>query len=170
MGTKNFEVLHTIILLLMQIIVNHYFNLGPYIIFAFLPLVLILLPIRLGNISTMVVAFLIGLLIDLIGNSILGLNAAALTATSGARAILNYVFITNDEAPKKSLSNIDILGSRNYYISIIIYYLVFLVTYNFLQTMNMGGILYNLSRIIISSGINILFAVLALIPLQFKRK
>lgn len=79
-----------ILLLVAQGIIDNYFNITTYLSIALLPFIILMLPYQSKTIWTILIAFILGIVTDMLGNGILGINSAALTAAAVCRKeILN---------------------------------------------------------------------------------
>ena len=77
----------------LQILVCNYLNLGYLLTLSFLPVIVLLIPIRFSTISSMLIAFASGLLVDLLGDGVLGLNILALVPVALVRkGLLRFIF------------------------------------------------------------------------------
>lgn len=82
-----------IILLVAQLLLSTYANFTPYVMVTLLPVMVLCMPIRVGTILAMVIAFATGLSVDLLSEGLLGLNALALVPVAYARnSIIRLIF------------------------------------------------------------------------------
>ena len=68
------------IIIFCQILLSEYVNIWPILYIAIFPLFIILLPANLNRTLYMIIAFLLGLCVDITADGVIGLNAAALVA------------------------------------------------------------------------------------------
>lgn len=77
----------------LQILVCNYLNLSYLLSLSILPVIVLLIPVRYSTISSMLIAFVTGLLVDLLGDGVLGLNILALVPVALAReGLLRFIF------------------------------------------------------------------------------
>lgn len=88
------------IVIVCQILVSEYVNIWAVLYIAVFPQFIILLPPTMNRSAYMLVAFILGLSIDLFADGVLGLNAAALTAMAYFRPSILKLTI-----PKASFEN-----------------------------------------------------------------
>ena len=82
-----------IILLVAQLLLSTYANFTPYVMVTLLPVMVLCMPIRVGTVLAMVIAFATGLSVDLLSEGLLGLNALALVPVAFARnSIIRLIF------------------------------------------------------------------------------
>lgn len=92
MKKPSFHILF-IILLILQVLLMQFFTFSRFVMINFLPVMILCIPIDKGNIFAMIVAFVTGLVVDFIGDGMLGLTSLALVPTALSRLfILRIVF------------------------------------------------------------------------------
>jgi hypothetical protein len=84
-----------VLLLIAQLVLTHYFRVSPYLTLCILPVMVLCIPIRLNTVWVMLIAFATGLVADLLGEGVLGLNALALVPVGFLRNwIIQLIFGT----------------------------------------------------------------------------
>lgn len=79
--------------LALQILICNYLNLGYLLTLYILPVLVLLIPIKYSTISTLLIAFVSGLLVDMLGDGVIGLNAFAIVPVALARkGLLRFIF------------------------------------------------------------------------------
>jgi rod shape-determining protein MreD len=73
------------ILVVAQMLLSNYFHLTQYILLSILPVMVLCIPLNVSTSASMVIAFVTGLLVDLLSEGLLGLNALALVPVAFAR-------------------------------------------------------------------------------------
>lgn len=82
-----------LLLLLAQLLLSNYFNISTYLMVTILPVMVLCIPIRVGPGLAMAIAFVTGLVVDLLSEGLLGLNAFALVPVAGLRnSIIRLMF------------------------------------------------------------------------------
>lgn len=82
-----------LLLLLAQLLLSNYFNISLYLTVTILPVMVLCIPIRVRPALAMVIAFVTGLIVDLLSEGLLGLNALALVPVAGLRnSIIRLMF------------------------------------------------------------------------------
>lgn len=71
-------ILFYVILTVVQIVFNNFFGLSRYVLISVLPVLVLMLPARLGRIVAMLVAFATGLAVDFFSTGMLGITSLAL--------------------------------------------------------------------------------------------
>ncbi len=83
-----------LLLIICQILLSGYVNIWPVLYIAIFPQFLVLLPSSLNRSLYLVVAFILGLTIDIFADGVPGLNAAALVAMAYARPLVLKFVLT----------------------------------------------------------------------------
>ena len=82
-----------VLLAIAQMLICNYFHLSPYVMLSILPVLFLCIPIRIGTVGAMCIAFLTGFSVDLLSEGILGLNTHALVPVAFVRnGIIRLVF------------------------------------------------------------------------------
>ena len=71
-----------LLLTAVQVVLNHLMGLSQYILVSLLPAMVLMLPLRMGNIPAMIVAFATGFAVDFFSTGMLGLTSLALVPAS----------------------------------------------------------------------------------------
>lgn len=143
-----------VLLLFLQLLISEYVNIWPMLYIAVFPLFLIHLPYNANNYFSLLLAFILGLLIDITSDGVLGLNAAACVAVAFFRQPLLHLILN-----KASFNNItDIneksFGSSKFILLTIILYTIFFFFYIGLDSIGYFSFLYTLIRLFINVFIN----------------
>lgn len=84
-----------VLLVIAQILLTHFLRMSPYLTLCILPVLVLCIPIRVGTVGVMLIAFVTGLTADLVGEGVLGLNTLALVPVGFLRnQIIQLVFGT----------------------------------------------------------------------------
>ena len=83
------------LLIIAQMLLTHFLRVSPYLTLCILPVMVLCIPIRVNTIGAMLIAFVTGLIVDLVGEGVLGLNTLALVPVGFFRnQIIQLVFGT----------------------------------------------------------------------------
>lgn len=143
-----------VVLTLLQVVCNKIilFNVATPIIFIY---VLFRLPINLAKVWIFLIAFLMGLTVDIFGNTP-GMNALACTLVSALRLPVLNLYVSREDEMNSPLPSIDSLGIGNYlkYMStLVILYCIFLF---FIQAFTLKDALLTVERMGFSSLLSII--------------
>ncbi len=158
------------IIIFCQILLSEYVNIWPILYIAIFPLFIILLPANLNRTLYMIIAFLLGLCVDITADGVIGLNAAALVAMAYFR----------DFALKLTLSKGNLESTENLPISTrtveipklitinLIMLAIFFTVYVLLDSAASFGPLYTILKIILCTAVNCILNLLCNIVLLEK--
>ena len=118
-----------ILLILAQGALDNYVNLSIYLNVALFVFPLLMMPIRTATVVAMSVAFIVGMVVDILGNGIPGLTAAALTAAALPRKTILGFIVPKDLSSKDGKGTIEDLGIRQFAIYSAVMCLIFLLAY-----------------------------------------
>lgn len=122
----------SILLILAQGALDNYVNLSIYLNITLFVFPLLMLPVRTGTVPAMLAAFIIGLVVDILGNGIPGLTAAALTAAALLRKTILGFIVPKDS--KEDKSTVEDLGLGRFAVYSALMCLIFLSVYVFLYS------------------------------------
>lgn len=93
--SQHFGTLYTL-LVIGQIVLCNYSQLGPYVMLSMLPAMVLCIPPGISTIAGMFIAFFSGLSVDWLSEGILGLNAAAIVPVALMRKGIIRLFLGED--------------------------------------------------------------------------
>lgn len=92
---QNFGILYTL-LVIAQVVLSNYSELGPYVMLSILPAMVLCIPPAVSTAAAMFIAFASGLSVDWLSEGLLGLNAAALVPVALMRKGIIKIFLGED--------------------------------------------------------------------------
>lgn len=143
------------VLLLIQIVLSGYVNVGPYIYLCCLPLVVLYLPLYQEVSLSMLIAFGCGLAVDILCDGIMGLNAAAAVALAAVRKPLFAAFFTKDNLSRANIPTIRESGALRHINFILCSLLIFFIVYICLDSVGMESLQTTLLRLLLSTAANL---------------
>lgn len=84
------------LLIIGQVILCNYTQLGPYIMLSMLPTMILCLPTKVSTIGTMLIAMASGFMVDWLADGLLGLNTAAILPVAFVRKEIIRIFLGED--------------------------------------------------------------------------
>lgn len=86
-------ILLCVVLIIAQVFLVNYFSLSRYVVISLLPAIILMLPLKMGSIVSMLLAFGIGFVVDFFSNGMLGMTSVALVPVALTRfAVYGMVF------------------------------------------------------------------------------
>ena len=93
--SQHFGLLYCL-MLLAQVILSNFCQLGPYVMLSILPAMILCMPMSTGTIRCMLAAFASGLCVDWLSEGLVGINAAALVPVALLRKPIIRIFLGED--------------------------------------------------------------------------
>lgn len=146
-------------LLLLQILVMDNMQLSYYIHPYVYPLIILALPFRISTSTLMVIAFFLGLIVDISSNS-MGLHAASLTLLAFLRPVVVEIITPRSSVDASPKPNIRTFGLQWYLFYAGILILLHHLLYFFLETFSFHELLHTLGKVLLSSVFSLFFVVI----------
>lgn len=165
----NYIVLY-ILLLILQLVICNYLYISPLLVLTLLPVAVFCLPAELPTVWAMLIAFVSGLLVDLLGDGLIGLNALAAVPVALVRRPLLASIFGNDVVERGESISIyknglfRIAGALGIVISL------FLLVYLFADNAGTRSFWFNLLRFAVSFPSSLLAGLLCFNALNPKEK
>ncbi len=145
------HIILALLLILAQAAIDNYVNMTVYLDIALCLYIVLTLPPRWGAIPSMIVGFAVGIIVDVLGNGIIGMSAAAMTAVALCR---KTVFRIAAPREKEKRQDIGTMGLRNFILYTLPLTLVYLLVYILLDSSGFRPAGQNLIRTGISLAAN----------------
>ena len=149
-----------ICLLICQISLCNFANLGPYIMLTILPAMIMCIPLSIGTAGCMFIAFASGLSVDWLSEGLIGINAASLIPVALARTTLIRVILGEDMINRMDSFSIRKNGLGKILTLMIAAGIIFLAIYVTLDGAGTRPFWFNVSRFWLSLAANALLAIL----------
>lgn len=162
-------ILISLIIFIVQALTSNYLNISVYVHICLLPAIILSLPYRYKTIRIMVIAFLIGLGLDLMTDGILGLNAAALTAMAFTRNFFLSRLVNEKNVDINDVPRIKVMGFGPFSAYVFLSCLVLFLIYIPLETMSFDHFIFKLIRIVSGVVSNTLLIIILSAAIKFRR-
>lgn len=130
--SQNFGLMY-FLLIICQIIMSNFTNLGPYIMLSMIPAMILCMPTHTNTSVCMLIAFASGLSVDWLSEGFLGLNAAAATLVALTRKGIIRFFLGEDIITRNDSFSIRKNGLTKVSSALIVATAIFLAAYIFLD-------------------------------------
>lgn len=161
MKGQNFGLLY-FLLLLGQVIMCNFSNLGPYVMLTLLPAMIMCVPLTISTAGCMLLAFVSGLSVDWLAEGLTGINAAALLPVALMRKPLIRFFLGEDLITRSDSFSIRKNGAGKISMMAMISTLIFLVIYISLDGAGTRPLWFNITRCGISLLCNSILALIVI--------
>lgn len=146
--------LYTAIVVLIQLFLCNFVNLGTYISISLLPGLILCLPLRMKKWQMMIYAFVISLVIDAFGIAVYGLTACSLLPVAFFYPNIAMFFFGMDCLDKGETISFGKYSSVQILSMIFVTYLLFFAIYFLFEPFESNSFLFILFKIIINSLIS----------------
>lgn len=148
---QHFGVLY-FLLVIAQAVLSNFCQLGPYVMLSMLPAMVLCIPLNVGTIRCMFIAFASGLCIDWLSEGVVGLNAAAILPVALLRKPIIRLFLGEDLIIRKDSFSFRKNGELKISAAIIASLLIYVVTYVLLDGAGARPAWFILARIFASTA------------------
>lgn len=105
------NIILAVMLVLAQGALDNYVNTSVFLDFALCMFIILTLPFKWGTVPVMLTGFVIGIIVDILGNGIPGMSAAAMTAAGLCRKGIINLTVPREKEKRQSIEN---LGTRRF--------------------------------------------------------
>lgn len=159
MKGQNFGLLY-FLLVLAQIILCNFTNLGPYVMLTLLPAMIICVPLTVSTPLCMLLAFMTGLSVDWLSEGLAGINASCLVPVALMRKPLIRFFLGEDLITRNDGFSIRKNGAGKISMLLSLSIVIFLGLYIILDGAGTRPMWFNLTRFGISFVCNYILALI----------
>ena len=150
-----------VILTVAQMLITNYLHLSYYITLSILPTLILFLPIRIGTVGAMVIAFITGFAVDFFAEGLIGINMLSLVPVAFIRrSLLSLVFggeiFARQEDPSAGKNGIGAV-----LLAILLAEALFLAVYILADGAGMHPVWFNLIRFVCSLGVGTVLSMFA---------
>lgn len=156
---QNFKILY-FLLVICQVVLCNYANLGPYLMLSILPAMVMCIPLSVSTIGCMLIAFASGLAVDWLSEGLIGINAASLIPVAFARKTFIRVFLGEDIINRKDSFSIRKNGFGKISIVMVAAGIIFFAIYITLDGAGTRPFWFSATRFLISLLVNTALAML----------
>lgn len=154
------KILFALLVIVVQCVLDNYVDLSIYVRIALVPYLILILPYRYRTISTMILAFLIGLSVDIFTTGVLGMNAGALVAVAFIRQKMLHAIMDERNMERHDSPDLKVMGVGKGLFYIGVPYLLFFIVYTLLDNFSLRPVAITIPKIligtVISGGISLL--------------
>lgn len=148
------RLIYILFIIIVQCILDNYIDLGLHLHLMVLPHLILILPYRYKTITAMVIAFAIGITVDIFTTGVLGTNAGALVCTAFIRQKLLYSFLDERNMDNYDSPSYMILGPNKGILYVFCSYFAFCSAYVVLENMGIQPVTFNLLKIVTGTFAN----------------
>ena len=94
------NILFFVLVFLLQLVISDYIHLGPWLFVTLMPFLIVAIPLQRSPHWVMLAAFIMGLLLDILSDGVVGLNAFAAVLAAAPRKFLYRLLVNADRQDK----------------------------------------------------------------------
>ena len=143
------------VVILLQVILDNYVNLGPMIYVCLIPLLIVYLPLDQKPYISLIIAFGLGLLIDILADGVLGLNAGAATLVALVYRPIFYPVFQKNNYSKKYIPPISESGIWHHVLYMTIILAIYFAFYIAFDGLAVSTLLSSLLRYFLNIAVNL---------------
>ncbi|MDT3366005.1 MAG: hypothetical protein LIQ26_01815 [Bacteroidota bacterium] len=139
-----------LVFLIAQIVLCNFFGMSRYLMISVLPVLVLMLPLGMGNIVTMLIAFAIGFAVDFFSNGMLGITSLALVPVALVRRFVISIVFGNEKSARGEEITVERLGIPKIGLASLILCSLFFIIYVWVDSAGTAGFWAALFRIVLS--------------------
>jgi hypothetical protein len=158
---QNFGILY-ILLVICQVIMSTYTQLGPYIMLSMLPAMVLCIPTGVKTSVCMLIAFASGLAVDWLSEGYIGLNVAALLPVALLRRGIIRIFLGEDIINRNDTFSIRKNGIGKVSLALLVSVSIFLALHIYLDGAGTRPLWFSMTRFGVSLACNWILGLLVI--------
>ena len=123
------DIFYFVLLFLLQLVISDYVHLGPWICLNLIPLLILLIPLSYRPHAVLLIAFGLGLGLDLLSDGVPGLNAFAAVLAAAPRKFFYRTMVNADRQDKTEVPLMGEVGLVKYIKYLAVLTAIYLVAY-----------------------------------------
>ena len=160
------NILYFILVFLLQLAITDYLNLGPWVTVCVLPLLILLLPLSWSPQRMMIVAFALGLGLDVLSAGVVGLHAFAAVMAAAPRRTLYHYLVNNDRQDATETLTLRQAGFGKYSKMLLALTALYLAAFILLDCVSLRPFGFILGRFLASTAASTVLGLVLSLPVQ----
>lgn len=160
MNNKITAIIFWTLVFLIQLAISDYLNLGTWIYLCLIPLIIVNIPFSRSPQATMLIAFGVGIALDILSDGIVGLNAASAVLAAALRKPAYRALVNADRQDKTEVPTLSGSGALKYIEFLTAVTAVYLLAYVLLDCAGFRPLGFIALKFIISLVIDVAVALL----------
>ena len=158
------NIFYCILVFLLQLVLTDYVHLGPYVFLCLVPYLILNIPLSRSPHVVMLLAFAIGLGLDILSDGVPGLNAAAAVLAAAPRRFFYRRLVNSDRQDKTEIPLPGEVGLLKYLKYLAAVTILYMAAYVALDCISFRPASFILVKFAASAAASILLALLLAIP------
>ena len=160
------DIIYCILLFLLQLVISDYVHLGPWITLCLLPLLILQIPRSRSPHVVMLIAFGLGLGLDILSDGVPGLNAFAAVLAAAPRKFFYRLLVNADRQDKTEVPLLRESGLLKYLKYLGVLTAIYLAAYTLVDCISVRPLGYIAAKFLISWVASTALCLLLALPIQ----
>lgn len=160
------DIIYCILLFLLQLVISDYVHLGPWITLCLLPLLILQIPRSRSPHVVMLIAFGLGLGLDILSDGVPGLNAFAAVLAAAPRKFFYRLLVNADRQDKTEVPLLRETGLLKYLKYLGVLTAIYLAAYTLMDCISVRPLGYIAAKFLISWVASTALCLLLALPIQ----
>lgn len=160
------DIIYCILLFLLQLVISDYVHLGPWITLCLLPLLILQIPRSRSPHVVMLIAFGLGLGLDILSDGVPGLNAFAAVLAAAPRKFFYRLLVNADRQDKTEVPLLRETGLLKYLKYLGVLTAIYLAAYTLVDCISVRPLGYIAAKFLISWVTSTALCLLLALPIQ----
>lgn len=160
------DIVYCILLFLLQLVISDYVHLGPWITLCLLPLLILQIPRSRSPHVVMLIAFGLGLGLDILSDGVPGLNAFAAVLAAAPRKFFYRLLVNADRQDKTEVPLLRETGLLKYLKYLGVLTAIYLAAYTLVDCISVRPLGYIAAKFLISWVASTALCLLLALPIQ----
>ena len=160
------DIVYCILLFLLQLVISDYVHLGPWITLCLLPLLILQIPRSRRPHVVMLIAFGLGLGLDILSDGVPGLNAFAAVLAAAPRKFFYRLLVNADRQDKTEVPLLRETGLLKYLKYLGVLTAIYLAAYTLVDCISVRPLGYIAAKFLISWVASTALCLLLALPIQ----
>lgn len=143
-----------VVLAIVQVILCNFLDLSRYAVLSFLPVLILMLPLRLDTVPMMLISFALGFAVDFFSTGMLGLTAASLVPVGLVRNSVVSAMFGDELAPREGELTLNWFGVPKFALATLILCSLFFLVYVAIDAAGTYGFLAGALRFVLSTALS----------------
>lgn len=160
------DIIYCFLLFLLQLVISDYVHLGPWITLCLLPLLILQIPRSRSPHVVMLIAFGLGLGLDILSDGVPGLNAFAAVLATAPRKFFYRLLVNADRQDKTEVPLLRETGLLKYLKYLGVLTAIYLAAYTLVDCISVRPLGYIAAKFLISWMASTALCLLLALPIQ----
>lgn len=160
------DIIYCFLLFLLQLVISDYVHLGPWITLCLLPLLILQIPRSRSPHMVMLIAFGLGLGLDILSDGVPGLNAFAAVLAAAPRKFFYRLLVNADRQDKTEVPLLRETGLLKYLKYLGVLTAIYLAAYTLVDCISVRPLGYIAAKFLISWVASTALCLLLALPIQ----